>query len=121
MSIMRLTDGSTTIDFDPGFGYTLPDDFEEAVLRTLNGKEYRYPFYHSKRWEIPLKYLVKSKADQFNTWRQNNTELTFYPDYENAPATSYSVRIQNATNPLAKMDEPTFDTYYSGTLILQEV
>jgi len=121
MATMRLTDGTNTVDFDPGEGYTIPDDFEESVLRALDGTEYRYRFYKKKRWEIPLKYVPKADAEIINGWREDNEDLSFYPDLEDSPETFYTVRIQNTTRPLSKMAGKVFDTYYEGTLILQEI
>ena len=117
---MRLTDGVDTINFNPGFGLIEPHAFSEDTSRSLSGKEYRYRWFKKRRWEIPLKNVAKVVADQLNTWRDANEELSFYPDMTNDPTTFYSVTIQNTENPLAAMETPNWATKYAGVLILAE-
>lgn len=120
MALMKLTDGGHTVEFDPSFGYTEPQAYSEDVQRSLSGKEYRYKWYKKRRWEIPLRFIVKVDTDRLKIWRSNSDELDFYPDFATDPDTSYKVTIQNTEDPLAKMMEPKWSEKYEGTLILEE-
>lgn len=120
MALMKLTDGPNLVEFDPGFGYIEPQAYSEDISRSLSGKEYRYRWYKKRRWEIPLRFILKADADQLKTWRDNNEELDFYPDLINDDTLFYKVTIQNTETPLAKMAEPEWAIKYEGLLILEE-
>jgi len=117
---MKLTDGAQTAEFAPEEGFKKPDAYREVSHRAISGKEYTYQFYANDRWELKIYRLAKAKAAQVNTWRENNTELDFYPDLINNPTTKYNVTIQNKTAPLAKMEGPQWDAFFSGTLLLEK-
>jgi len=120
MSVMRLTDASTTIDFDPAAGYIQPRILRATHHRAATGKSYSYKWWEKERWEVPTDRLSKTDADQLNSWWDSLTELTFYPDMINSPTTSYTVLLKNTTAPM-RMQGPVFADKYSGTLILEEI
>jgi hypothetical protein len=119
MAMIRITDGTDTVDIDPAPGYVRPKAIDRAEHKGEDGTDYVYEFSSKVRDEIPVKLMAKADADIINAWMTGRTSLTYYQDYSGAPGTSVTARIVNATLPL-QMDGPLWDTYYSGTIIVQE-
>ena len=118
---MRLTDGTTTIDFSPMEGYVKPDDFSVNRHSSVSGKEYSYKYFKKRRWEIPLDYMLSADVETISGWWSGLAQLTLYDDYINSPATFYSVRIYNTNDPLSSFHFGTWKDKYTGTLILREL
>jgi len=119
MSLMRLSDTVDNVDFDPMEGYVDPMEREVTNNKTLDGSLYTYKWSQKGRWEIPVN-MESDDRDIIYPWWEDITELYFYPDYENYPATKYIVRIINDDNPLPRVF-PSWNGQYEGTLILREV
>ena len=120
MDRMRLTDGTNNVNFNPQAGYRRPKDYDEDVIIARDGSEWRYAWFHKKSFEISLRDMNKTDADIINAWREGNEELTFYPDYQDTPGTSYSVTIQNAEDPMQMEPAKGWDKSFYGDLILRE-
>jgi len=118
---MKLVKDATTIEFDPARGYIAPAILDVSHHRAASGKGLSYKWWKKLRWEVPLDRIAKAMAEQFNSWWETLTPLAYTPDQINAPATTYTVLLKNATAPLAEMQSPTFAIHYTGTLILEEI
>jgi hypothetical protein len=121
MATMSLAYAATTITFSPAPGYAKTDILEKLHTRARNGTLNTYKFFVKLRWEIPLSWVGSTDAGNFNTWWSNCYDCTFIPDTVNAPGTSYTVRIVNDTRPLGQFSGPNWETYYQGSLILEQV
>ena len=117
---VRLTYGGTNVDFSPDMGYDKPDILGTVHSRTPNGTLYSYKLFYKRRWEIPVSWFDSTDATNINTWWQNIYDCTFVPDMINAPGTNYTVRIVNTTKPLSGFSGPNWETYYRGTVILEQ-
>jgi hypothetical protein len=117
---MRISYGGTNIDFSPGFGYDVPDDLGIIRFRTPNGTLYSYKFFYKYRWEVPVSWFNSSDTTNINSWWSNNYDVTFYPDRINSPGTSFTCKIVNGTRPISRFNGPYWETYYEGTLILEQ-
>ena len=120
MAVMKLTDGINTVEFSPRKGYEIPEERRRSIHRTLDGTLYIYEWGQKGKYEIPLVGISKTDKEQIETWWQNITKLTFYPDLVDSPGTSLSVRIINEERPLQMM-APLWNEKFEGTLILREV
>ena len=120
MSAIRVTDGATTIDFDPAEGYIEPKILDKTHHRAIDGTALAYKWWAKRRWEIPLDRIAKSDADQFNTWWEALTSLTLTPDMVNASTTTFTVLLRNDTAPVSAMQPKVFATHYAGVLIFEE-
>lgn len=118
MPLMRLTDGVDTVNFDPGAGYDAPGGDRTVIHEVLSGKHYIYKRSTKGRWEVPIIAIIESDKDIIEAWRLTD-DLTWYPDYDNEPGTSFTIRIINMEAPLQK-DYPNW-SLYTGELILREV
>lgn len=118
---MRLTYSGTNVNFAPAMGYSKPDVLDVVHRRTGNGTLRSKKFYYKYRWEVPVVWFDSTDTGNINSWWQNVYDLTFIPDLINAPGTSYTVRIVNDTRPLLQFSGPNWETYYQGTIILEQV
>ncbi len=120
-NLQKLVENGTEVEFNPLAGYVESRIQETPRGRSRSGKLYSYQFFTNKwRYEIPVVITVSEDADQINTWAKDNTELTFYPDLVNSPATTRTVHIVNETGPLQLMEYEWKDRY-EGTIFLEEV
>ena len=87
----------------------------------VNGTEKIHQWYAKGKWDIPIVFLPRVDADVINTWAENKTQLTFYPDLINSPGTSYIIRFKNDEKPLDALSGPYWHIYYGGTLTLEEI
>jgi len=117
---MKLTDGSNTLEWDPGEGFIAPRILDISRHRAAAGKSYAYKWWIKRRWEIPMEFIAKSDFEQVDTWWLTPTSLTFTPDQINASTTTYTVLIRNDISPLSEMQGAEFAVYYAGILILEE-
>jgi len=116
----RLTYGGTSVNFSPGLGYSKPDVLDVIHKRTKSGALKSYKHFYKYRWECPVSWFDSTDAGNINSWWSNVYDLTFIPDYINAPGTSYTVRIVNSNRPLLQFSGPNWETYYQGTIILEQ-
>jgi hypothetical protein len=116
----RITYSGTNVDFSPGMGYSKPDVSDIIHSRSKNGTLYSYKHFIKYRWEIPVSFFDGTDAGNINSWWSNVYNLTFVPDMVNAPGTSYTVRIVNSNRPLLQFSGPNWETYYAGTIILEQ-
>ncbi len=121
-NLQKLVEDGTEIEFDPlAAGYLESRIQETPRGRSRSGKLYSYQFFTDKwRYEIPVVMETAADAVQINTWAKGNTELTFYPDLINNPATTRTVHIVNTADPLQLMEYEWKDRY-EGMVILEEV
>lgn len=117
---MKLAYNGNEFEFDPAEGYIAPRILDVSHHRAANGKSYSYKWWIKRRWEVPLDRVEKTDADQINSWWEDLSELTFYPDLINDPSTSPTVLLKNAGAPLSEMQRPTFAVHYTGIIILEE-
>jgi len=117
---IRITYSGTNVDISPGFGYAKPDIMDVTHARSKNGTLYSYKHYNKLRWEIPATWIDSTDAANILSWWQNVYDLTFVPDMVNAPGTSHTVRIVNSNRPLLSFSGPNWETYYAGTIILEQ-
>jgi len=121
MAVMKLVYTSTEIEFDPSLGYRKPDVFRRVTQRAIDGSLYVYKYFKKLSWEIPIVFLEQYKSDQINTWWDSITLLDFYPDLVNSPATKYSIKIVNTERPLLEFSGIEWETFFKGTLYLEQV
>jgi len=117
---MRLTYSGTNIDFAPGPAYAKPDVLKITHRRAGDGTLHTHKFYYKLRWEVPITWLNKTDTDNLNSWWSNARDCTLVPDLVGAPGTSYTVRIVNTTRPILRFIGPYWETYFQGTLILEQ-
>lgn len=122
MAVQKLKDNGTIVEFNPLVtGYIEGRIQHTSRWRSTSGKLYSYQFFTDKyRYEIPVIITTSTDAVQINTWAKANTQLTFYPDLVNSPATTKTVHIVNEGDPLQLMAY-TWKARYEGTIILEEV
>ena len=119
--VMKLVKNTIAIEFDPAEGYVAPQILEVSHHRASSGKSYSYKWWKKGRWEVPMERISKSDAEQINSWWEDLSELSFYPDLINEPTVSYSVILKNDVAPLSEMQNPQFAIFYAGNLVLEEV
>lgn len=117
---MKLVANGTTIEFDPAQGYIAPMILDVSHHRAASGKGLSYKWWKKLRCEVPLDRIAKAMAEQFNSWWETLTPLTYTPDQINAPTTTYTVLLKNDVAPVSEMQPATFATHYTGILILEE-
>jgi len=117
---MRLTDGGNTIDFSPILGYSLPYARREAVNTTLSGKRFTHKWNMKERHDVPLINVSQADRDQFFTWWDAKTELTYTPDFDAAPGITVTVKLMGDTF-LLQLFNPASFVLFAGTLIIVEV
>ena len=117
--LVRLTDGVNDVDFDPGYGYDVPGRKRRVIDEALDGTIYQYDFADKKRYDVPVNNMPKADADRVNTWWDNTTKITYYPDYESHPALHLDVYILSEERPL-QMAAPFWDDRYNGSLVLAD-
>ncbi len=118
---MRLTDGSTTINFNSEVGFKTPNRFDIKRHVALSGKEYSYRYHGKGSWEVPLDLVSEADAIVINGWHSNISELTYTPDLINYPSTTHQVRIHNGERPLPNARPPLWADNFQGTLALVEI
>jgi len=122
MSVMKLVEVAVkTLTFDPDMGYSFPDILEAKHHRTKSGKLFSFKFYHKRKWSVPISWFDSTDATSIYTWWTALTQLEFYPDLVNAPATKYNVRLVNRIRPLNKFIGPNFETKFQGKLEIEEI
>ena len=117
---MRLTDGVNTIDFSPILGYVSPFARRESVNVTLSGKRFTHKWNMKERHDVPLINVSQADRDQYLTWWDAKTELTYTPDQDGAPGTTFTVKLMNPSFPFRLFNLASFETY-RGTLVIVEV
>lgn len=120
---MRLVAGGTTKDFSPLLNpaYHRPDDRDRQFFQAADGGRYYYDYGGKEDHIISLNDVSKADADQFNTWWQNRTMLTFSPDHDAAPGTTIYVKILNEQRPFQMFFPTGWQDRYNGTMELHEV
>jgi len=119
----RLSYSGTNVDFGIGAGYERPNDPDRHHHIAGDGTTvYSYDFYTPPgKWIVPIVDTTKANADNLNSFWTNRRDCTWIPDYTNAPATTYTVRIMNTTQPMWFHHLAHFEAHYSGTLIFRVV
>lgn len=117
--VMKLTDGSDTVNFSPLDGYDNPGAQRVSIHEAKDGTLYVYTWGQKSRYEPPINNISSTDAEQLNVWWAAKTQLTFYPDLENDPSGTVSVRIINEERPMQMMFL-TWANKYEGTLILRQ-
>lgn len=117
---MRLTDGGTTIDFSPILGYDSPYARREVVNITLSGKRYTHKWNQKERHDVPIINISQANRDQYYTWWDAKTELTFTPDLDGAPGTTITAKLMSPDFSFQLFRLKSFNTY-AGTLVIIEV
>lgn len=118
--LMKLVDSlSVEVSFSPRPDYQSPDDQNRMVKYAIDGTPHIIKPYKKKRYSIPLNNVNLTNASQIITWWEDLEQLTFYPDLENTPATTYTVMITQSQSPLSLMFPKT--DIYEGTLEVREV
>lgn len=117
---MRLTDGVDTIDFSPGAKYKDAEDRTRSVHNTMDGTTYIYEWGAKEGHEVPLDGVTLANKIIIETWWKEMTQLTFYPDLDNAPGSSIQVRIINDDPPL-QMTFPDWQGEHEGELVLKQI
>jgi len=121
MASVRLAYSGTNVDFGPGEGFDAPKLPDRVRERAKDGTLYSYDFYTPKgKWIVPITDMSETDADNVNDWWEKNRTCSFYPDYTNDTATSYSVKITNDEQPLFYRYLSKWNSDFSGTLILEE-
>jgi len=117
----RLSYSGTNIDFGIGPGYDRTQITDRVFHRAGDSTLYDYDFYTPKLREIvPIIDISKTNADNINSWWTNRRECTWYPNYTDHSATSYTVKIMNDEQPLWFRFIAHLEAHYSGDLILEE-
>ena len=118
--VIKLKVDATEIELQVLDNYSEPD--EVAIIRksALDGTEYSYKRYIKRVWLAPIEFISNADATNINTWWEDLTTVTLYPDLINSPATTFSVRIRNQTKPLASFKAPFWQENFKGTLRLRE-
>jgi len=117
---VRFTDGGTTITLSPILGFILPYRRREAVNTTLSGKTFVNKWNQKERYDVPFINVSQSDRNQFFTWWDSKTELTFTPDQDGAPGTTITAKLMGDDFPFQLWNLKAFDTY-AGTLVVVEV
>lgn len=117
---VRWTDGGDTITLSPVLGYVSPYARRESVNVTLSGKRKVHKWNQKLREDVPLVNVSQADRDQFYTWWDSKTELTYTPDQDGAPGTTYPAKLMGDAFPLQLWRLKDFDTY-AGTLVVVEV
>lgn len=117
---VRWTDGGDTITLSPILGYVSPYARRESVNATLSGKTFVHKWNQKLREDVPLINVSAANRDQFYTWWNAKTELTYTPDFDGAPGTTYTAKLMGDDFPLQLFNPKSFDTY-RGTIIVREV
>lgn len=117
---IRWTDGGNTITLSPILGYVSPYRRRESVNVTLSGKTFTHKWSQKLRENVPLVNVSAANRNQFYTWWNAKTELTYTPDLDGAPGTTYTVKLMDDSFPLQLFNLAVFNTY-AGTLIVVEV
>lgn len=121
MGVMKLKDAvPNTLEFDPDMGYNFPDIDKTKYLRAGDGTLHTHTFYYKRKWSIPVIWFIVSEATQIYDWWKAKTDLEFYPDLVNAPATKYNVKIVNRTRPLDRFIGPNFESKFQGKIEIEE-
>ena len=119
-NVMRLTDGTTPIDFRPSADYEVPENRVRSVQHTLDGTLYIYEWGFKRLDEVPIMAMTEADADVINGWWQDLEELSFYYDYPNNPSTYVTAVIVNETRPLQMLMTGRWRRLYYGTLLIRE-
>lgn len=117
---MRISYGGTNVDFSPNLGFSKPDVLDIIHKRTKNGTLKTYKHFYKYRWEISVSWWQSTNTNLINLWWSSAYDCTFVPDLINASGTSYTVRIVNSNRPLLEFSGPNWETYYQGTIILEQ-
>jgi len=117
---MRLTDGGNTVNFSPILGFATPYARREAVNVTISGKRFVHKWHQKRLDDSPLVNVSQADRDQLFTWWDSKTELTWTPDLDGAPGTTFTVKLMNPIFPLQLFHLKDFDVY-AGTLVIVEV
>lgn len=118
MPQMRLTYSGTDIYFQSLQGSLVPEHLGSVVHTSKDGTLWMATRFDVLQWE-PILRLTESNAANVNMWTRARYTCTFYPDYGDAPGTSYSVKILNRSVPMQRIsdDGPT----YEGQLLLRRI
>ena len=117
---IRWTDGGDTIDLSPVLGYVSPYRRRESVNVTLSGKTFTHKWNQKLREDVPLMNVSAANRAQFFTWWDSKTKLTYTPDLDGAPGTTFTVKLMGDTFPFQLFNPASFDTY-AGALLVVEV
>jgi hypothetical protein len=118
---MRLADLGYTMDFDSTPGYRKPGIQNRLNARALLGTLYDYNVFNKKYYSVPMDFVNTTDKSIIDGWFVNRNTITFYPDYANNPATYYLVKIMNKSNPLDSFAGPNWETFFRGTLEIEEI
>ena len=117
---VRWTDGGNTITLAPILGYVSPYRRRESVNITLSGKTFTHLWSQKLREDVPLVHVSQANRDQFYTWWNEKIELTYTPDQDGAPGTTFTTKLMGDAFGLQLWRLKDFDTY-AGSLVVVEV
>lgn len=117
---VRFTDGGDTIDISPILGWTSPYARREAVNVTLSGNVKTHKWSQKLLESVPFTNVSSADRDQFYTWWNAKTDLTYTPDQDGAPGVTYTCKLMGDEFPL-QLFNPASTTVYAGVLIVREV
>jgi hypothetical protein len=111
-----LTDGTTTVSFEPTYGYK--NKQKQLVNRheVRDGGMYQYQFSNPKAWNLPLIYVSSANAETLNGWWRAGTELSVTP---HGSVEVTTVGIINKEAPISQNIKPS-DTEFKGRIDLRQ-
>lgn len=118
MALYKLSDGTSSVDFDPTRGHNIP---ETRIRQHIEGtdKPDDHEWGNAEKYEVPLINLTKARADQLLEWWTDMEPLTFTPD-QASPGDTIQMIIDGVERPL-NMWHHKFDSKHAGNLVLCEV
>lgn len=116
---IRWTDGGNTITLSPILGYDSPYRRRESVNTTLSGKTFVHLWSQKLFETVPLINVSAAHRDQFFAWWNAKTELTYTPDFDGDPGTTFTVKLMGDEFGLQLFELKNFNTY-AGSLVVVE-
>jgi hypothetical protein len=118
---MSLTYMGTTVTFTPKADTSfLPMVGRKRIShKALDGTNYTYETSGKGRTEISLNGILKADRDTLYGWWSSAYSMEYKPDVD--VEESYMVKMTNSTNPFRMMPDTLWDSYYEGSMILEEV
>lgn len=117
---IRWTDGGNTITLSPILGYDSPYRRRESVNTTLSGKTFVHTWSQKLLETVPLINVSAADRDQFFSWWDAKTELTYTPDFDGAPGTTFTAKLMGDEFALQLFILNNFAAY-AGSLVVVEV
>ena len=96
---------------------TVPIEPEHS--RSADATGYRANEPKFLRWEFDVGFVTKSDAMFISSWWTSQASLLFWEDEILYPNSAYPVSIMNRTKPLDEWQQPYYDVYRKGNLIIE--